>query len=441
MKQSTLDLARRLVGLKHIEARFDAIEGRLGQIAYDISRLSQRLDEFEFAGGTAGAAREEPSLRLLSSDAWAVERDKIIHQINYTNQNLYLHLKEAAETRARYHQDVLAAIGTEQAQKPLQTSSHAVASTVPLDTLLIWIAIPKTASTSLADLIIPRLLERGPAFNAMARDNASALGTQHYWSVEELWHELSEEERSRVAFTGGHVPMGIDAIFGRKCSYFTFLRHPIDLIQSYYDFHCDVVPLYREAAEKGMTLESAIREYRMPGLFNLQTKILSGLQNLCPPRTGTQYSPEDCATPSSALDLAKHNLKTRFFMVGITEEYNKSLLILKSMMGWRLSQIIGPKKKVSSYQFHSKIQAGSSQLHDLIAENNQLDLELYEFAQELFKEAWSEHEAKVGKLLPLLETFSRIPSAFETEGAMLSSLSACRAAADQIESSIQGGNA
>ena len=30
MKQSTLDLARRLVGLKHIEARFDAVEGRLG---------------------------------------------------------------------------------------------------------------------------------------------------------------------------------------------------------------------------------------------------------------------------------------------------------------------------------------------------------------------------------------------------------------------------
>jgi hypothetical protein len=320
-----------------------------------------------------------------------------------------------------------------QAQKPFQAASHASESAVPLDTLIIWIAIPKTASTSLADLLIPRLVERGPGFNAMARDRASALGTQHYWSIEELWHELPEHERSHIAFTGGHVPMGIDAIFARKCSYFTFLRRPIDLVQSYYDFHCQVLPGYRAAAEEGMTLESAIREYRMPGLFNLQTKILSGLQDLCPPREGTRYSPEDCATSRSALELAKHNLRTRFFMVGITEEYNKSILILKSMMGWRLSQIIGPKKKVSSYQYTSKADAGSSKLHDLIAENNQLDLELYEFAQDLFKEAWNQHEPKVGKFLPLLDTFSRIPSSYPTESEMLASLAACRAAADQME--------
>ena len=69
MKQTTLDLARRLVGLKHVEARFDAVEGQLGGIAHSISRL---LDQV----GHSGGSQPEGIERLASQLAQAVDQQQ-----------------------------------------------------------------------------------------------------------------------------------------------------------------------------------------------------------------------------------------------------------------------------------------------------------------------------------------------------------------------------
>jgi hypothetical protein len=45
MKRTALDFTRRLVGLKHVEARFDAVESRLGGVAYNVSQLLEQLGQ------------------------------------------------------------------------------------------------------------------------------------------------------------------------------------------------------------------------------------------------------------------------------------------------------------------------------------------------------------------------------------------------------------
>lgn len=286
-------------------------------------------------------------------------------------------------------------------------------------TMLIWLAIPKTATTSLAEILIPRLVDRGRGFNAMDvhrdlgvdRQRTSTLGIQQEWSIAHLWALASEQERRSASFTGGHIPYGIHPIFApRQCSYLTFLRHPVALAQSYYAFFCQELPSYRQAAQEGMTLKSAIEEKRMVGLFNLQTRVLSGMPELRPDGEETFFSAETCAVPRVALERAKENLVKDFCLVGITEEYSKSLLMLRRMLGWRLEDTLGARRKIG-VRASPETASDNAELHALLCEANALDLELYDFARDLFLSRWRSIEGDVGHLERFLDVSEHFVSA------------------------------
>lgn len=78
MKKRLLNIVRRIAGQDQVMEKFDALENKISQLQQEILQ--------------------------------AADREKIIHQVNYTNHNLYLHLSEAMRVRELYYRDVMGAI-------------------------------------------------------------------------------------------------------------------------------------------------------------------------------------------------------------------------------------------------------------------------------------------------------------------------------------------
>jgi Sulfotransferase family len=499
MKNQVRAIIRSLIGLGEINKRFDEVETVLRRIEHDLSEVSknqkallevvEKYHEAELnalnrayieigrsvsigSGVNSGlrelihkieltdrssalSTLESNQDRLLeisesifekipSKNEQEVNRDKIIHQVNYTNHNLYAHLKEASVTRECNYNSLLDAIkNNSKINKNLGALPVAYTSALshaevdesseiprymqPIDAkeMLIWIAIPKTATTSLAEILIPKLVERGLGFNSMAKDKTSALGVQTHAVIEEIWSELSEQERRKMTYTGGHIPFGIHENFKKKASYITFLRHPLELVQSYYSFFCSVLPVYRAAKDSGMTLERALKERIMPGLFNLQTRMLSGIPELFPTwisdcHSESQplnwYTPEVCEVPEYALEMAKDNLTKLFSVVGISEQYNKSLIVLKARLGFSMSELIGRRKKVGSYEKLLKEGASENGVVDMVMKANELDIQLYDFAHSILDKEWENLSEVVKKEKEELDQYdSYIASKFDED--------------------------
>lgn len=84
-------------------------------------------------------------------------------------------------------------------------------------------------------------------------------------------------------------------------------------------------------------------------------------------------------TPEQHLVSAKQNLLEEFYFVGITEQLEKSLQTLYSLMEWQLPVII-PHKNFTNITLENI----DDQLLEEIKQRNLLDIELYEFALHLF---------------------------------------------------------
>ncbi|WP_420407925.1 class I SAM-dependent methyltransferase [Hoeflea sp.] len=121
MKKKILDLIRTAVGQKQLIARFDAIEEVIGQLQGDIRNLNAKL------------MNETPN-KVSATYDWAADRDEIIHRVNYTNHNLYLHLKEAMRVRELYYRDIMGAIDRVSPVYPHENVEFTTERPVAIDT-------------------------------------------------------------------------------------------------------------------------------------------------------------------------------------------------------------------------------------------------------------------------------------------------------------------
>jgi hypothetical protein len=82
------------------------------------------------------------------------------------------------------------------------------------------------------------------------------------------------------------------------------------------------------------------------------------------------------------LALAKKNLQEAFTVVGLTERFDETLLLLKNAFYWRNVFYV----KLNVTRSRPQSDEISPETRCAIHEHNQLDLELYHYAQELFAE-------------------------------------------------------
>jgi hypothetical protein len=269
------------------------------------------------------------------------------------------------------------------------------------DPLLLFLHLPKTAGTSVTGLLYTEFERRFPDDSAVVGDlrdgrfnlshgvlylkeNESA--GFHRDRYESLLSDADVDvlRRSDVHAIIGHFTFGIHRYIERPTTYVTFLRDPIDRVISLY-FHLleypDDYPLNARVASNRMGIADFVDELSCPEADNEQVRRLSGLD-----------APFGECT-REMLQQAKQNLVERFALVGLTERFVESVVLLRRRLGW--DPLVYLPRRLVNAQNPGRGSLTKAELA-IIARRNELDVELYEFGRLLFDrhiacEGWGFH--------------------------------------------------
>jgi hypothetical protein len=185
---------------------------------------------------------------------------------------------------------------------------------------------------------------------------------------------LPAAQRGQYRLIQGHLFFGLHRFIPLASTYITFLRRPVERVLSFY-YYARTTPdhyLYPLVTTERLNLETLLAREVTLELRNGQTRLLAGDEWEDPQRVVTR----------AALELAKANLRTHFRVVGLLEEFDASLLLLCRAFGWHLPFYV--KENVTKERPDETFL--DAETRELIEEANRLDLELYEYARNLFAE-------------------------------------------------------
>ena len=221
------------------------------------------------------------------------------------------------------------------------------------DPVLVFTHIPKAAGTTLVDIIRSEFGER-------------QILNRHKLNEAEWTAQLRKIEPG-IRVIVGHARYGVHREVARPCRYFTVLRDPVERAISLYSYIRSTPAHVRhaEVISGKMGIAGYARQKR-----DIQTKYLAGLA-----ASGSE------AIDAGELARAKHHLESEYAAFGLSEEFAKSVLLFTRAFGWKLrgyrSQNVTPNRLAQAEL--------APELLDEIRAANPLDLQLYDFARELFQ--------------------------------------------------------
>lgn len=228
---------------------------------------------------------------------------------------------------------------------------------------LLFIHVPKTAGTTI-DSVLHRQFPAEQIYTVRKDIQGSY----------KAYVEMDPGKRAHFRVVKGHIPFGVHEHVPGPYAYFTFLREPIDRTISHYYFlrRKTTHPLSDKLGEYGLSLKEILELELDKMMFNAHTRLLSG----------AWYEPMPGKCTREHLEQAKENLRKNFSVVGLTERFDESLILLKRAYDWR-------DIRYSSWN----VTHGRPTKDELPAETravvesaNLMDTELYTYGQELFAE-------------------------------------------------------
>jgi galactose-3-O-sulfotransferase len=225
---------------------------------------------------------------------------------------------------------------------------------------LIFLHIPKTGGSTLY-----RILEQ-----QYSRAQAVTLDTPKVAAFK----TLPAAQRGRYRLIQGHLYFGLHRFVPRASTYITFLRRPVERVLSFY-YYARSTPdhyLYPLLATERLDLKTLLARELTLELCNEQTRLLAGDEWEDPQRVVTR----------AALEQAQANLRSHFRVVGLLEEFDASLLLLRRAFDWHLPFYV--KENVTKEKPDDT--SLDVETRRLVEDANCLDLELYEYARNLFDE-------------------------------------------------------
>jgi Sulfotransferase family len=225
-----------------------------------------------------------------------------------------------------------------------------------------FIHLQKTAGTTLRHRLMNHFGEAAVYPNRSDATDITTLMT----SVEYLQQRL-EARGDEIRVVSGHFPLCTAAVLGGRFETLTILRDPVERTLSYLRHHRENTP-----EDRDKPLEEIYDDpFRFHGLaHNHMTKMFS-----LTPSEMTAGMLTHVKFTRDHLERAKRGL-TGVGAVGLYERFEEFCSGLSQRFGWRL----GERQVVNT----SQPVAVPRSFRARIAEDNAFDLELYEFARELY---------------------------------------------------------
>ena len=251
--------------------------------------------------------------------------------------------------------------------------------TSPSQPVLIFLHLPKTAGSTLL-----RIIEQQYNSDAVLELYTSSFG-----------EELKSIPRGQLAekrLITGHFYFGVHTHIPGPATYITLLRDPIDRIISHYYFVQRNPTHYLYASTREMNLQEYVKFCDRAEPNNDQTRLLAGID----------YASNSGNCSPEMLPVAKQNLREHFTVAGITEEFDRSMLLMKRIFGWKTPFYV---KQNVTRQRPSKEQISKETLR-VIQEFNDLDIELYHHGKALFQQQLHAQKSAVEKELRLFSVLN-----------------------------------
>ncbi len=229
---------------------------------------------------------------------------------------------------------------------------------------LIFLHIPKSGGTTLHG-IIERQYPADRIYTVDGRDVRASLAA---------FKALPEEARRRLQVLKGHMAFGLHAWLPQPSTYITLLRHPVERAISHY-YHIRRTP-HHTHYETVVGQDMSLHEFILAGVSRLvdngQVRALAAAEEV-------PYG--HCTT--ALLERAIAHIEDYFTLVGLTERFDETLVLLRRAFGWRVTAYrarnVGRNRPPTT-----EVPAATL---ELITELNELDLRLYAYAVERFAEA------------------------------------------------------
>lgn len=224
--------------------------------------------------------------------------------------------------------------------------------------VLVFLHIPKAAGSTLRPV-----LER-------KYDEREVFHHNYFKPESRKFQSLRRSRRKKIRCLMGHFPYGIHEYLSRPVEYVTMLRNPVERVLSnyYYILRTPSHRLYDILEKEDISLCEYISGGVNPLIENGMVRFISG---------------EIDGTPNqNTLQKAKTHLRNDFGTVGIVEQFDVSLILMKRRYGW--ANTTYRKRNVTSNRPRKRdIQ---DDILELIRDRNQLDIQLYRWVKSRFDE-------------------------------------------------------
>jgi len=211
------------------------------------------------------------------------------------------------------------------------------------------------------------------------------------FNAQEHIHEmkkLAASSNNNIKAVEGHIGFGLHSVFPQNFIYITMLRNPIERVLSSFYHQRRNWQVYQEDW-MNITLEEFLSKQPCFS-YNLQTRYLSGfefnqqLQGKWAVSSlfDLSLNEYEVTCTNEMLEAAKRNLRDHYF--GLTERFDESLLLFRRNLGWKWKDLWYVKDNVGTNRPVKEVL--SEDIQKQLVKVNELDIELYRYAEQLFEE-------------------------------------------------------
>lgn len=235
---------------------------------------------------------------------------------------------------------------------------------------VIFLHIGKTAGTTLRKILYRNFEKDEVVLVKNGNESPARLRREE---TPAIFAAIPEMERARAKLVLGHIIFGLHDLVPQPSTYITLVRRPTSLVVSQYHWvrRDPTHWLHARVVEADMSLEEYVEGGISLESDNSQTRAIAG-------DTTTPFG--ECT--GELLDTAKRNVDRHFSVVGLTERFDESLLLLRHAFGW--SKMHYAPAKVAPRRDRPSV---PRPVLDRIEALNWLDDELYEYAQHRMQQA------------------------------------------------------